>query len=332
MAAVKSVDAAEIRLDGLAGRTVAVLGYGSQGASHALNLRDSGLRVVVGQRPGRRFEEAVAAGFSPVSISEAVNAADLMIFGLPDDAAPGIFKAEIGPHLRAGQTLGFIHGFVMHYRLIDVPAGVDVVMVAPKAQGRGVRSEFVAGRGVLALLAVAADATGRARETALAWAAGLGCGRAGVLETTFADETETDLFGEQAVLCGGLTSLIKAAFETLVEAGYPAELAYFECCHEIKLLADLIHEGGITHMRERISSTARFGDVTRGPRVVDSRVKTAMRALLEEIRGGGFAREFIEDAGAGGLRSRGLVEQDRGRLIERVGGEIRAMMQRGNSQ
>ncbi|MCC6358317.1 MAG: ketol-acid reductoisomerase [Phycisphaerales bacterium] len=326
MAAVKSVDLAEIRLDGLAGRTVAVLGYGSQGASHALNLRDSGLRVVVGQRPGRRFEEAVAAGFSPVSIAEAVNAADLVIFGLPDDAAPGIFKAEIGAHLRAGQALGFIHGFVVHYRLIDVPVGVDVVMVAPKAQGRGVRSEFVAGRGVLALVAVAVDATGRARETALAWAAGLGCGRAGVLETTFADETETDLFGEQAVLCGGLTALIKAAFETLVEAGYPAELAYFECCHEIKLLADLIHEGGITHMRERISSTARFGDVTRGPRVVDPRVKAAMRAMLEEIRSGGFAKEFIEDAGAGALRSKGLVEQDRGHLIERVGGKIRAMM------
>lgn len=337
MAAVKTVDPAAIRLDGLAGRTVAVLGYGSQGASHALNLRDSGVRVVVGQRGGpeagapvgRRFEEAVAAGFAPVSIAEAVHAADLLIFGLPDDAAPAVFKAEIAPHLRAGQALGFIHGFVMQYRLIDVPAGVDVVMVAPKAQGRGVRSEFVAGRGVLALLAVAVDATGRARETALAWAAGLGCGRAGVLETTFADETETDLFGEQAVLCGGLTALIKAAFETLVEAGYPAELAYFECCHEIKLLADLIHEGGITHMRERISSTARFGDVTRGPRVVDARVKAAMRTLLEEIRSGEFAREFLEDAGAGGLRSKGLVEQDRGHRIEQVGARIRAMMRRG---
>ena len=308
-------------------KTVAVLGYGSQGHAHALNLRDSGCNVIVAQRPGSsRFDAAVDAGFEPVEIPVAVQAADLLIFGLPDDVAAGVYDAQIRPSLRPDQTLGFIHGFLIHYRLIEPPPHVDVVLVAPKAQGRGVRSEFVAGRGVLALLAIHHDATGGARQTALGWAAGIGAHRAGILETTFKDETETDLFGEQAVLCGGLSALIKAGFATLVDAGYPAELAYFECCHEVKLLADLLYEGGITHMRERISSTARFGDLTRGPRLVGDAVRAAMRSLLAEIQSGQFAREFLSDAERGGELSRELVERDRAHPIEAVGRRLRELM------
>jgi len=321
------VPGASARVELLRDRCVAVLGYGSQGQAHALNLRDSGCRVLVAQRADSpRFAAAVSAGFQPLELAEAVKRADLLIFGLPDDAAPRVYDAAIGPHLRRGQTLGFLHGFVIHYGLIRPPPDVDVVMVAPKAQGRGVRDEFVAGRGVPVLLAVHQDATGQARETALGWAAGIGAHRAGILETTFADETETDLFGEQAVLCGGLTALIKAAFETLVEAGYPPELAYFECCHEVKLLADLIHAGGISYMRERVSSTARFGDVTRGPRVVGEEARRAMRELLAEIRSGQFARELLEDSRRGQSRTRQLVDRDRDHPLEQVGRRLRELI------
>lgn len=323
------VDLAAATLDALRERSIAVLGFGSQGEPHALNLRDSGLNVIVGQRPGPRAERAQEAGFEVMPVSEAARRADLLIYGLPDDAAAAIHAEQVAPVLCPGQTLGFIHGFVIHYRRIVPPPDVDVVMVAPKAQGRGVRSEFVAGRGVLSLLAVHQDATGRALPTALAWAAGIGSVRAGILRTTFADETETDLFGEQAVLCGGLSALIHAGFDTLVEAGYPPELAYFECCHEIKLLADLINESGVSGMRERISSTARYGDLTRGPRIIDSHVRAEMRRVLDEIRSGAFARELAADFAAGGQIVRERMEADRRRLIEQVGATLRELLRRG---
>jgi ketol-acid reductoisomerase len=316
----------EARVDLLAGKTVAVLGYGSQGEAHAQNLRDSGVRVIVAQRPGGpRYAAALAAGFDPTKPAAAVRSADLLIFGWPDETVPALYAEHVRPYLRAGQALGFMHGFVVTYRQIDLPPDVDVILVAPKAQGRGVRSEYLAGRGVFALVAVEQDATGRALETALGWAAGIGAGRAGIFQTTFREETETDLFGEQAVLCGGLSALIRAGFETLVEAGYPPELAYFECCHEIKLLADLVHEGGITYMRERVSNAARYGDLTRGPRVIGPAVREAMRQVLAEIRSGEFADELASEAVGGYRRFRQLTERDRAHPLERVGQELRAL-------
>lgn len=325
--------APRVRVDSLRDRTIAVLGYGAQGHAHALNLRDSGCRVLVAQRPGgRRHALAVADGFAPLDLAEATRAAELLIFGLPDEATPALFNAEIRPFLRRGHTLGFIHGYNIHYRRIAPPPEVDVVLVAPKGQGRAVRTEFTAGRGVAALYAVHQDASRQARETALAWAAGLGCGRAGVIETTFGNETETDLFGEQAVLCGGLTALIKAAFETLVEAGYPPELAYFECCHEVKLVADLVYEGGITAMRERISNTARYGDLTRGPRIIGEASLAAMREILAEIRSGRFDREWSAEAAAGLPNFRRLTEADRRHAIEEIGRTLRqALWGRGDA-
>ena len=311
----------------LSDKTVAVLGFGSQGHAHALNLRDSGCRMLVAQRKGGAgHASAVEAGFDPITVEEAARTADLLIFGLPDEVAPHVYEQQVRPALRAGQTLGFMHGFVIHYGQITPPQNVDVVLVAPKGQGRAVRNEYLAGRGVVSLIAAHQDASGNARQTALAWAAGIGSARAGIIETTFKDETETDLFGEQAVLCGGLTALIKAAFETLVEAGYPPELAYFECCHEVKLIADLVYEGGITHMRERISNTARFGDLTRGPRVIGPEARAALREVLEEIRSGRFAHEWLAESQAGQPRFTELTERDRGHPIEQVGREIRQMM------
>ncbi len=318
------IESDQARIETLRGRTIAVLGYGSQGHAHALNLRDSGLDVIVAQRPGSpRYEQAVADGFEPLGLEDATRKADLLIFALPDDAAPQVYRQQIAPHLRAGKTLGFIHGFCIHYRLIEPPADVDVVLVAPKAQGRGVRRLFEQGRGPAVLVGVHQDASGHARETALAWAAGLGAAHALILETSFAEETETDLFGEQAVLCGGLSHLIIAAFETLVEAGYPAELAWFECCYEVKLLADLIHEHGISGMRERISSTARFGDLTRGPRVIDDHVRANLRQILDGIRSAAFAREFLDDQHAGGAKMRALLDAGRRHPIEQIGTELR---------
>ncbi|MCA9245182.1 MAG: ketol-acid reductoisomerase [Phycisphaerales bacterium] len=317
----------------LASQTVAVLGYGAQGHAHALNLRDSGVNVIVAQRAdgaegsaNPRYEQARRDGFEPAPIADAVSRSDLLIVGLPDDAAPGIYEREIRPNLRAGQALGFLHGFVIHYGRIAPPGDVDVILVAPKGQGRGVRREYEAGRGVVSLIAVAQDASGAARDRALGWAGGIGSGRAGVIETTFADETETDLFGEQAVLCGGLSAMILAAFDTLVDAGYPPELAYFECCHEAKLVTDLIHDGGIAFMRERISTTARYGDVTRGPRLVDDVIRDRMKDVLSEIRSGAFAREFLEDSANGGARSKALCDAERGHAIEEVGARLREMM------
>lgn len=322
--ALKTYGMADASVDALHGRYIAVLGYGAQGSAHAKNLRDSGCKVVVGQRPGgARYAEAVADGFVPISISEATKMSDLVIFGLPDDRAGEIFRNEIAENLRKGSTLGFIHGFAIHYRQVVPPPEVDVVLVAPKAQGAGVRSLFLAGRGPAALVAVHQDATGRALQTALGWAAGIGAARAGILETTFRDETETDLFGEQAVLCGGLSAMITAAFETLVAAGYPPELAYFECCHEVKLLADLIQAGGISYMRSRVSSTARYGDLTRGPRIISSAVKAEMAKILAEVRGGEFAREFLSDSQAGAPQAKELEALGAMHAIETIGKQMR---------
>jgi len=314
-------------LDALRGKCVAVLGYGAQGHAHALNLRDSNVDIIVAQRTGSaRHAAAVADGFLPVTLGEAVATADLLIFALPDEAIPSIFAAEVAPRLRPGQTLGFLHGFAVHFGGIKAPAGVDVVLLAPKAQGRAVRREFMMGRGVAALVAVAQDASGSALKTALAWGAGIGAARAAIFETTFKDETETDLFGEQVVLCGGLTALIQGAFDTLVDAGYPPELAYFECCHEVKLLADLIQAGGITHMRERVSNAARFGDLTRGPRVIGPDVRAEMGRILDEIRTGRFAAELAAEREAGYTRFRALTEAGRRHGLETTGERVRALM------
>ncbi len=324
---LRAVTVDDEALRALDGRTVAVIGYGAQGQAHALNLRDSGVNVVIGQREGSpRHAAATLDRFAPMSVGQAAASADVLILGLPDEAIPEVYEREIRPRLRAGQSLGFLHGFAVRFNRIAVPGTVDVIMVAPKAQGRAVRREFLVGRGVAALVAVGQDASGRARSTALAWAVGIGAGRSAIYETTFADETETDLFGEQVVLCGGLTSLIKAAFETLVEAGYPAELAYFECCHEVALLAELLHDGGLTYMRERISNTARYGDLTRGPRVVNAQAREEMRRILEEIRSGRFAEELAAEQVSGYARFRALTEADRGHLLERVGAEVRKRM------
>lgn len=327
MPSLNRIPKEEVSLEPLRGRTVCVMGYGAQGHAHALNLRDNGIRVIVAQRPGgRRYEDAVAAGFDVRPVEQCVSDAALLIFALPDETMPEIFESRVRPNLHAGHTLGFIHGFNITYGRILPPPEVDVVMVAPKAQGHAVRREFEAGRGAAALLAVHQDASGNARETALAWAAGIGAVRSAVFETTFRDETETDLFGEQAVLCGGLSELIRAAYDTLVEAGYPPEAAYFECCHEVRLVADLIYRHGIAGMRERISNTARYGDLTRGPRIIDARVRERMREILAEIRSGQFADEWTRESRTGLKEFHRLSERDRSHPIEDVGRRLRGII------
>ncbi len=324
---LKLCDPAEANLGALEGKTVAVMGYGNQGHAHALNLRDSGVRVMVGQRPGGRgYDRAVQDGFDPVSVSVASSAGDLLIMTLPDECAGSVFQEQIGPHLRAGSALGFVHGFNIRYGFIDPPRGVDCVMIAPKGPGALLRSLFVDGKGLPALLAIERDPTGRARATAMAWAKGIGATRAGVLETTFADETETDLFGEQAVLCGGVTALMKAAFETLTEAGYEPELAYLECIHELKQVVDLIYGEGISAMRARVSNTAEYGDLTRGPRIVDDNVRRQMKRILEEIQSGAFAREWIEEYRRGLPELKRLYHADAESAIEAAGSAVRDLM------
>jgi len=310
----------------LASRTVAIIGYGNQGRAHALNLRDSGVAVIVGQRPGASLEQAREDGFNPIEVSDAVGRADLIVLTLPDESAAVIYAAGIGPHLRAGQALGFVHGFNIRFGFITPPENVDVVMVAPKGPGRLLRSLYQEGKGLPALLAVSQDATGHARQVALAWAAGIGCTRAAVVETTFAAETETDLFGEQAVLCGGVTALAQAAFETLVKAGYEPEFAYIECVHELKQVVDLLYEFGLRGMRDRISGTARYGDVTRGPRVIGEEARAEMQRLLAEIRDGTFAREWIAEYRAGAGKFRQLQEDQIDAQFERAGEAVRAWM------
>jgi ketol-acid reductoisomerase len=290
---LKMVYEQDAPIDPLKGKTVAIIGFGSQGHAHAQNLRDSGVKVIVAnRRDSANGRLAIEKGFDPMSVEDAVKQGDLIIITLPDEVQPEVYNKSIAPNLKAGKTLGVTHGFNVHFKTIVPPKDVDVILVAPKGPGHLVRSEFEKGGGVPCLLAVHQDASGNARATGLAWANGVGGARSGIIETTFKDECETDLFGEQAVLCGGLSALIKAGFETLTEAGYPPEMAYFECVHEVKLIVDLIYQGGLDYMRYSISNTAEYGDLTRGPRVVNAQTKAEMKKILQEIQSGQFAKEW----------------------------------------
>ncbi|HEY9907144.1 MAG TPA: ketol-acid reductoisomerase [Thermosynechococcaceae cyanobacterium] len=317
---------ADANLDLLAGKTIAIVGYGSQGHAHALNLKDSGINVIVGLYPGSKSAiKAKEAGLTVYSVEEAAKQADLIMILLPDEVQKTVYTNEIAPHLTAGKVLAFAHGFNIHFGQVVPPEDVDVIMVAPKGPGHLVRRTYEQGEGVPALFAVYQDATGQARDRALAYAKGIGGTRAGVLETTFREETETDLFGEQVVLCGGLSALIKAGFETLVEAGYQPELAYFECLHEVKLIVDLIVEGGLAKMRDSISNTAEYGDLTRGPRIVTDSTRAEMRKILLEIQTGQFAREFVLENQAGKPGFTAVRRREAEHPIEEVGKDLRAM-------
>lgn len=307
-------------------RTVAVLGYGSQGHAQAQNLRDSGVRVVVGVRPGPSRERAQADGFETLDVDEAVRRADIVHVLVPDERQGRLFSEEIAPGLRPGAALSFSHGFNVHYGQITAPPEVDVFMVAPKAPGHAFRRLYREGQGVPGLLAVHQDATGAARALALALAWGIGCTRAGVIATTFAEETESDLFGEQAVLCGGMTRLVQLGFETLVGAGYQPEVAYFECLHEMKLIVDLMYQDGPSYMRYSISDTAEYGDLTRGPTVVDEHVRANMQRVLDDIQQGRFARDWILENAAGRPVYRRLQARAAAHPIEEVGRRLRSMM------
>ena len=310
----------------LRGKTIAVIGYGSQGHAQAQNLRDSGVDVLIGIEPTRASaQNARRDGFTVLEVAEAARRADWIQILVPDESHPTVYRA-IRPHLRTGRVLGVSHGFSVHFKTIVPPPDVDVVMIAPKSPGHLLRRVFTEGRGVPSLLAVHQDASGRAHEYALAYAAAIGSTRAGVLETTFQEETETDLFGEQAVICGGLASLIKNGFETLVEAGYQPEVAYFECLHEMKLIVDLIYEGGLGWMRHSISNTAEYGDLTRGNRVLGEASRAAMREILTRIRDRSFAREWIQENATGCKNFAALREKERQHLIEQVGAQLRTMM------
>ena len=310
----------------LRGSVIAVIGYGNQGRAHALNLRDSGLKVTIGQRPGPSFDRAVDDGFSPLPAADAAAGADLVILTLPDERAAEVYERKLADVVTPGKTLGFVHGFNIRFGYIKPPDDVDVVMVAPKGPGTLLHSLYQDGKGLPALVAVHHDATGLAMKTALGWASGIGATRAGVVETTFAVETETDLFGEQAVLCGGVTALAKAAFDTLVEAGYEPEFAYVECVHELKQVVDLIYAHGLAGMRERISNTAEYGDLTRGPRLIDDHVRATMRRILDEVRSGAFAEEWMKEHRYGGARFRHLHDADVDTPFERAGEAVRALM------
>ncbi len=311
----------------LSNKRVAIIGYGSQGHAHALNLRDSGVEVAVGLYSGSRsWARAEEQGLRVMTVSEAAQWADIIMILIPDTVQPSVYKEEIAPYLAGGQTLMFAHGFNIRFRQIVPPPDVDVSMVAPKAPGHRLREVFVEGVGTPALLAVHQDASGEAKEDALAYAKGIGCTRAGVIETTFAEETETDLFGEQAVLCGGISALIKAGFETLVEAGYQPEVAYFECLHEMKLIVDLIYQGGLSYMRYSVSDTAEHGDYTGGPRVITEESKRNMRQILKDIQTGVYAREWILENQAGRPFFYSMREKERHHQIEEVGRELRRMM------
>jgi ketol-acid reductoisomerase len=311
----------------ITGRKVAIIGYGSQGHAHALNLRDSGVDVRVALRDGSSsMAKAEAAGLRVTSIQDAAREADVIMLLAPDTEQQAIYRSDIEPGLKAGDALMFAHGFNVRFGLISAPDGVDVAMVAPKGPGHLVRRTYEGGGGVPALIAVAQDATGKARDLALSYANAIGATRAGVLETTFTEETETDLFGEQVVLCGGLTSLIQAGYETLVEAGYQPESAYFECLHEVKLIVDLIYEHGIAGMRYSISDTAEYGDLTRGPRVINTAVREEMKRILAEIRSGKFADEWVAENKAGRARFNQLRAEGKDHPIEEVGAQLRAMM------
>ncbi|ARM31205.1 ketol-acid reductoisomerase [Prosthecochloris sp. HL-130-GSB] len=311
----------------LQGKNIAVLGYGSQGHAHALNLKDSGLNVCVGLRPdSSSCKKAREAGLEVNPVADAVKWADVVMILLPDQYQKAIYEEEIAPNLKDGDTLAFAHGFNIHYKQIVPPETVNVIMIAPKSPGHLVRRTFTEGNGVPCLIAVHQDYTGEAKQQALAWAKGLGGTKAGVIETTIKDETETDLFGEQAVLCGGSAELIKAGFETLVEAGYPEELAYFECLHELKLIVDLYYEGGLSRMNYSVSDTAEYGGMTRGPRVITPAVKEEMKKILREVQDGSFAKEFIDECNSGYSNLNRLRESNTGHQIEKTGTKLRNMM------
>ena len=308
-------------------KTIAVLGYGSQGHAHAQNLKDNGYNVVIGLYEGSKSKsKAEADGFEVLSNSDATKKADLISFCLPDTVQGKVYKEEVLPNLRSGQTLLFAHGFTILYEQISPPKNIDVVMIAPKAPGHRVRAVFERGLGVPCLVAGDNDFSGNAKNIALAYGKGVGGGRAGILETTFKEETETDLFGEQAVLCGGVTELIKAGFEVLIEAGYEPESAYFEVLHELKLIVDLIYQGGLGYMRYSVSETAEYGDYTRGPKIIDENVKDNMRAILKQIQSGEFAREWITENDEGLHRFNHLRKQNEQHPVEKVGKELRDMM------
>jgi ketol-acid reductoisomerase len=311
----------------LVGQKVAVIGFGSQGHAHSLNLRDSGIEVGVAELPGtKNFQLATEYGFQPGDIKTAVTGAALIIVTLPDEMQAKVYKEQIAPNLTAGQTMGFCHGFNIHFGYVVPPKDVNVVMIAPKGPGHLVRSEFQKGGGVPCLVAVQQDATGTAKQIALAWGHGIGGARGGILETTYKEETETDLFGEQVVLCGGLSALIKAGFDTLVAAGYQPEIAYFECVHEVKLIVDLIYQGGLSYMRYSISNTAEYGDLTRGPRIVNDQTRAEMKKILGEITSGQFAKEWVAEYQSGLKKFNELYERDHGSQVENVGRRLRKMM------
>jgi ketol-acid reductoisomerase len=314
-------------LSALEGKTIAILGYGSQGHAHALNLRDSGIEVVVGLRPDSATRrDAEAERLEVLEVADAASRGDIVMILLPDEKQAQIWRDQIADGIADGNLLMFAHGFAIRFGQIEPPAGVDVGMVAPKGPGHLVRREFIEGQGVPCLMALHQDATGIARDQVLAYASGIGGGRAGIIETTFRDEAETDLFGEQAVLCGGATQLVQAGFETLVEAGYDPRLAYFECLHELKLIVDLMYEHGIQGMRHSISNTAEYGDMTRGPRVITDDTRDAMRKILADIQSGEFAKEWIAENEAGQENFRRMREEAAGSQIEQVGKGLRSMM------
>jgi ketol-acid reductoisomerase len=311
----------------LKGKTIAIIGYGSQGHAHALNLRDSGLNVIVGLAADSKSRaKAESAGLKVLSTAEAVKAADTMMILVPDHVQGDLYASDIAPHLTPGKTMMFAHGFNIHFGQIAPPPGVDVSMIAPKAPGHRVRELFTEGVGVPALVAVHQDASGKALPNALAYAMGLGCLKAGVIETTFKEETESDLFGEQAVLCGGASELIRAGFETLVAAGYAPEIAYFECLHELKLIVDLIYEGGLSYMRFSVSDTAEYGDYTRGPRIINEQTRAEMKKILSEIQSGQFARDWINENKTGRKKFLHMRESAQHQPVEEVGAELRKMM------
>ena len=309
------------------GRKIAIIGYGSQGHAHALNLKDSGQDVVVGLYKGSRsWAKAEKDGLRVAAVGEATRAADVVMVLLPDQTQRQVYEAEIRDGLGKGKMLMFAHGFNIHFNQVVPPADVDVAMIAPKAPGHVMRDLFTQGPGVPALLAVHQDVTGKARDVALAYGRGVGCTRAGVIETTFKEETETDLFGEQTTLCGGVSHLIKAAYETLVEAGYQPEVAYFECMHEMKLIVDLLHEGGLKKMHQYVSDTAKYGDLTRGPRIIDAHVRENMKQVLKEVQDGTFAKQWIEENRTGQKNYKRLMQEDLDQGIEKVGKELRGRM------
>src|SRR2546428_11108720 len=313
-------------LNRLRGKTIAIIGYGSQGHAHALNLKESGMDVIVGLREGASWQKAERAGLKVMPTADAAKRADVVMILAPDEAQAGLYRSEIAPHLRKNSYLAFGHGFNIHFGQIVPPATINVFMVAPKGPGHLVRSEYTKGSGVPCLLAIHQDPGGTTRQVGLAYASAIGGGRAGVIETTFREETETDLFGEQVVLCGGLTSLIQAGYETLVNAGYSPEMAYFECLHEVKLIVDLIYEGGIANMRYSISTTAKYGDVTRGPRIITEETRNEMRKILDEIQSGRFAREWVLENQANRPVYNALLAKGEAHPIEDVGSRLRAMM------